>query len=156
MFARPFRLGLERLDDRNAPSSLVGNDVATADWMSATVSDSLPDYSVGNYGDPSHDPNRIPANNLKPEITNFLVTVENSVTGRFSGKVVDENPAGLNVTLTGPQGCLNGGQTVTTDAEGNFVFVGQLVTGVDCGVVNADAADAQGSPADRAEYDLTV
>jgi hypothetical protein len=154
MFARPYRFGLERLDDRNAPSSLGGNDVATADWLSADLNDSLPDYSVGSYGDTNPDP--IPVGNLKPEITNFLVTVEDTVWGRFSGKVVDENPAGLTVTLTGPQGCLNGGQTVTTDAEGNFVFVGQLVTGVDCGVVSADTADAQAMPADGAEYDLTV
>ncbi len=154
MFTRSFRLGLERLDDRNAPSSLGGNDVATADWMSATAGDSQPDYRVGGYSDPTTNQN----GNQQPVITNFMVTVEDGWSGRFSGKVVDENPAGLTVTLTGPQGCLGGqaGRTVTTDAEGNFVFVGQLTTGVDCGVVSADTADAHGLAADTAEYALTV
>lgn len=154
MFTRPFRLGLERLDDRNAPSSLAGNAVASTDWLPVATNDSLPDYSAASYSDPNPNPD----GNLKPVIGNFRVTVEPGFQGRFSGKVVDENPAGLTVTLTGPQGCLGGaaGKTVTTDAEGNFVFLGQLVTGVDCGVVSADTTDAQGAAADTAEYVLTV
>ena len=154
MFTRPFRFGLERLDDRNAPTALAGNAVATTDWLPASLTDSLPDYSAASYGDPNPNPD----GNLKPVIENFRVTVESGFMGRFSGTVVDESAAGLTVTLTGPQGCLGGaaGKTVTTDAEGHFVFVGQLVTGVDCGVVSADTTDALGAAADTAEYVLTV
>lgn len=152
MFARSFRLGVERLDDRNAPSSLAGNDVATTDWVSAAGDQSQTDFSLGGYTETIN----LPPGNKKPVITNFVVTVETGWTGRFTGKVVDENPGGLVVTLTGQQGCLAGGRAVTTDADGNFVFLGQLVHGADCGVVSADTVDVEGLPADGAEYDLTV
>jgi len=155
MFARPFRLGLERLDDRNAPSSLAGNDAASSDWMPTPDNDSLPGYSL-NESEESN-PNPTPANNQKPVITNFSISVALNLTGRFSGKVVDEHPGGLTVILTGPQGCLNGsGQSVTTDADGNFEFVGQLVHVTDSGTVTVDTADTLGLPADQVAFSLTV
>ncbi len=142
MFTRSFRLGLERLDDRNAPSSLFGNAVATTDWM--------PPSDTGSEYDTK------PIGNKPPKIVNFVVSVGTGNFGTFSGTVQDENPAGLTVHITGSQTCLQpNGVFVTTDMNGNFTFGGQLYAG-DSGIVSAVTADAEGLTSNTATYNLIV
>lgn len=146
MFARSSRLALERLDDRTAPSSVVGNDVATSDWMpnptTPIVWGILPDGGgLSPQGESSA--------NQKPVIVNFRVVITAGSEATYSGTVQDENPAGLAVRLTGAQGCLGSGKTVITDANGNFTFKGAVRVMVDTGWAYADVSDAQGVPADE-------
>lgn len=146
MFARRTRLALERLDDRNAPSSLIGNAVATTDWLGQTPKDDPPTY----FGETN------PGTNLKPVIVNFSVVIQTGNWGVFTGTVQDENPGNLTVTLTGAAQCVANGVTVTTDASGNFVFEAQLRPVLDGGKVYADVSDAQGLAADSASYLIVV
>jgi hypothetical protein len=129
------RLLMEVLDARNAPSNLVGNDVANTDWMTPADSDAPPPV----YGD------EYQGANVAPKITNFKVTVGANNVATFSGTVVDEAAAGLTVTLTGPQGCLQpGGVAVVTDANGNFSWQGTVAPTVDTGTVKATVTDPHG------------
>lgn len=144
MFRLSARLGLEVLDARNAPSHIGGNDVATTDWLPEPESGTTwLDYQ--EYAD---------AKNQKPRIVNFTVTALPGGTLRYSGTVVDEAPGGLTVTLTGVQACLQpGGETVLTDANGNFVFDGTAAVG-DSGLAFANVSDAQGQAAVTVSYYL--
>ena len=146
MFTRHTRLGLERLDDRSAPSSLVGNAVATTDWLDQTPKDDLPAYRGESDS----------GTNEKPVIVKFTVTVQSGNWGVFTGTVLDENPCNLTVTLTGVAQCVADGVTVTTDASGNFRFQANLRPALDCGMVYADVSDALGAAADPAEYRIDV
>ncbi len=140
MFSRSFRLGLERLDDRNAPSSF-GNAVATTDWMPQDTDSQIEIQPIGN---------------AKPKITGFKVVVGAGKWGTFSGKVLDEAPGGLTVHITGPQACLQpNGVFVTTDANGDFTYGAQLFAG-ESGIVSAVTADAEGQVSNTAEYNLTI
>jgi hypothetical protein len=144
----PTRLGLERLGDRNAPSSLVGNAVATTDWLIPKEVSPLPAAYIAK-GTP-------PAQNQPPAFASFEVVVGSGSVGTFRGTVTDENPANLTVTLSGAPLCVQNGVTVTTDANGNFEFQGNLRTVLDCGRVYADVSDAQGLAAESAEFLLDV
>lgn len=142
MVSRSFRLGLERLDDRNAPSSLFGNAVASTDWMPQPDTDSPIDLQ--------------PYGNAKPKIVGFKVVIGPGGWATFSGKVVDEAAAGMPVILNGPQSCFDPSPVaLITDANGNFSFVAQLGAG-DSGIATADTTDAQGLAADTAEYNVTL
>lgn len=147
MFART-RLGLECLDDRNAPSSLVANSVATTDWLFQPALGQLSNThaSYSNSG----------GQNQKPAIVGFEVVIGSGSVGTFRGRVLDENPAYLTVTLCGAPLCVSGGTTVTTDAYGNFEFQGNLRPVLDSGTVYADVTDAQGLAAETAEFVLDV
>jgi hypothetical protein len=150
MFAR---LGLELLDTRNAPSSVVGNAVASADWLTDRDSfDWMPAY-VGKY---DAEPVTAPPANTKPVINNFRVQPLDGGIARYSGTVSDESPSGLSVLITGVQACLGNGQTVVTDAEGYFQWEGSVRTTVDAGPAYANVSDAQGLAADRVEYSLDI
>ena len=150
MFAR---LGLELLDDRNAPSSVAGNAVATADWLTAPKSaDWLPAYGGSFDGGTGGQP---PAN-TPPVINGFTVVLLNASVARYSGTVSDESPGGLTVHLTGAQGCLGDGRTAITDAEGFFQWDGPVRPTVDAGPAYADVSDAQGLNAERVESSLDV
>lgn len=150
MFAR---LGLEMLDTRNAPSSVLGNSVASADWLADTdSSDWMPAY-VGSY---DVVPVTTAPANTKPVINNFRVQPLDGGIARYSGTVSDESPAGLSVRITGVQACLGDGQTAVTDAEGYFEWEGSVRTTVDAGPAYADVFDAQGLAADRVEYSLDI
>jgi hypothetical protein len=147
------RLGLERLDARNAPSSVVGNAVASADWLPPPdATGQMPAYVGPDVGGSGAQP--VP--NGKPVINNFTVVLLNGGVARYSGTVSDENPAGLSVQITGAQGCLGDGRTVTTDAEGYFEWDGAVRPTVDTGLAYADVSDAQGLEATTAESYLTV
>lgn len=150
MFAR---LGLELLDDRNAPSPVAGNAVASADWLTTLESaDWLPAY-VGSYdgGTGAQSPANTP-----PVITGFSVVLLNASVARYSGTVSDESPGGLTVRLTGAQQCLGDGRTVTTNAEGFFQWDGPVRPTVDAGPAYADVSDAQGLNAERVDSTLDV
>jgi hypothetical protein len=150
MFAR---LGLELLGARNAPSSVVGNAVASADWLTAPESaDWMPAY-VGSYDGGT---NGQPPANAKPVINGFIVRAVDGGVARYSGTVSDENPAGLSVVITGTQACLGDGQTVLTDAEGHFQWDGPVQPTVDAGPCYADVSDAQGLAADRVTSRLFI
>jgi hypothetical protein len=145
MSALNVRLGLEVLDSRNAPSDIGGNAVASTDWMTdPTEGDKLPAY-VG------YSRNSPPAN-AAPVILDFKVSVGVGNVGKYTGTVQDEAPAGLTVTLSGAQDCIDPDVTVTTDANGKFTFQGQLRPTLDVGYAYADVSDAQGAAAQTASY----
>lgn len=146
--ARP-RLALERLDDRNAPSSVLGNDIATPDWMPNPTN--LPDWAFGASGNP-HEQHNAPELNQKPKIVNFRVSVDAVLLATYSGTVEDEDAAGLTVMLTGEQGCLESGKQVITDANGNFTFTGTVREIEDAGWAYANVSDTQGQAADRKDF----
>jgi len=148
VFARSSRLSVERLDDRNAPSSLTGNDVASPSWM--------PDQTTpANWAVVPTDPSggqtsELAAANQKPQIVNFSVNVNTGGVATFSGTVRDDQSvSGLTVTLTGLQNCLTGGKTVTTDADGNFSWQAAVRPSLDAGWAFADVTDSQGLPAEQ-------
>lgn len=148
MSVRPC-LALERLDDRNAPSSVLGNDIATADWMPDPTA--LPDWAFV-AGSAAYGQGDASLLNQKPTIVNFRVSVGNGALATYTGTVQDENAAGLIVTLTGAQGCLGSGMQVTTDANGNFTFVGAVREMEDAGWAYANVSDPQGQAADQKEF----
>lgn len=147
------RLALEMLGARNAPSNVVGNSVASTDWLTAPEpADQLPAYS-GTYDGGSGG--QSPPNN-QPVINNFRVVLINGGLARYSGTVSDESAAGMSVVITGAQACLGNGKTVTTDAEGYFQWDGPVQQTVDAGPAYADTTDPQGLEAESATDTLFV
>lgn len=115
------RLRLEGLEFRDHPDGTLGGDPPT------------PPPGGGNTS----------TANLPPQIVDF--TAQEVANGLFiiRGRVIDESPASLTVTLGGNTSCA--GQATTTAVDGTFSFVVQLrVDGTDSGVVTARTKDAQG------------
>jgi hypothetical protein len=115
---RRVRLTLECLDGRICPDTDPTNP-------------SNPDYVVSPVDNP-------------PQIVDFVAWDGGGGHVTISGKVIDENPAGLTVYFSGPQAAING-QTVTTNSDGTFSLSVTLSTnGSDDGVVSAWTFDRAG------------
>jgi hypothetical protein len=93
-----------------------------------------------------------PAANNPPQVTEFQVTWVLGNLWLVSGKVIDENPAGLTVSFGGePESFQN--LTTKTDANGNFSFTIQLNTnGTDNGLASAQTVDGKGLKSNVAMY----
>ncbi len=68
------------------------------------------------------DPDPVPPPNLAPVIVDFVGT-NGATEWTFTGRVIDENPAGLAVTFGG---LLSGHQTTVQDAGGYFSYTTQV------------------------------
>jgi hypothetical protein len=91
-----------------------------------------------------------PPTNQAPQIVNFSCQQIGSGLFLITGRVVDENPGGLPVTLGGTTSAA--GQTATTQADGTFSLTVQLrVDGTDCGWITATTVDAQGLRSNEVE-----
>ena len=124
-------LRLEPLDARDLPSS---PDPGTGLTGGAAVA-----------GAPTNQP---------PEISNF--TAREVTNGLFlvSGRVIDENPGGLVVTLGGSTSAA--GTTTTTNDDGTFSVLVQLKTdGTDSGWITATVVDEYGVQSDAVEVWVT-
>lgn len=117
------RLNLESLDGREQPSS----------WF-------LPDSGGGfvvHFGDGA------PPQNVAPQIVDFAPEDLGGGLFRFTGRVIDESPAGLTVSFGGIPSM--SGQSITTASDGTFTITVQLQTdGSDVGNVTASTLDPQG------------
>jgi hypothetical protein len=81
--------------------------------------------------------------NQAPQIVNFMAHEITNGLFLITGKVVDESPGGLTVTLAGSTA--GAGQTVTTNSDGTFSMTLQLpVDGTGSGYLTATVRDAQG------------
>jgi hypothetical protein len=87
--------------------------------------------------------------NNPPVITDFVVQEVGFGTFVITGRVADENPGGLTVTIGGSTSCT--GQTTTTNADGTFTITVRLRTdGSDEGWITAVAEDAGGLESNEA------
>lgn len=110
----------------------------------------LRDQPDGLIGDPPTLPSQSPAVTYAPSLTNNPPTIKIESAkeignGLFviSGRVSDEHPGGLTVTLGG--GTSASGQTCVTKSDGTFMMTVQLqVDGSDSGVITATTKDALG------------
>jgi hypothetical protein len=110
------------------------------------------DVPDGNPGDPPTSPPAQPPVNQAPQIVDLVI--ENAGHGLFliHGRVVDEAPGGLTVTVGGSTSA--SGDTTKTLADGTFSMTVQLHTdGTDSGFLGVRATDAQGLVSDlEGEY----
>lgn len=120
------RLRLEGLEYRDHPDGTLGGDPPT------------PPPGGGNTS----------TTNQAPQIVDYDVEEIGNGVYIVRGRVVDESPAGLTVTLGGNTSCA--GQTTTTTVDGSFSFVVHLrVDGTDSGVISAKTVDSQGAPSNE-------
>ena len=139
------RLCVQALDDRAAPSSLLATeadrqDEAAWDATLAYLSPSGgPTASMSPIGGTGKD---IPIDR-PPQIVDFAVARLASGQYQFTGRVIDEAPAGLTVWFSGIPSA--DGQTATTSADGAFALSLVLRTdGSDMGNVSTVTQDAAG------------
>lgn len=94
------------------------------------------DFGPGGFGDSGW----IAPANLPPEIVNFTATRVGTGLYLIEGRVVDENPGGLTITLGGSTSAA--GETTTTLENGTFSLVVLLRTdGTDVGFITATTVD---------------
>jgi hypothetical protein len=99
-------------------------------------------------------PYEVPANQA-PQILDFAAEQVGNGLFVFTGRVVDENPAGLVVVFDGDCPTMQG-QTVVVQSDGTFSFVVRLRTdGTDVGFVTATTTDAQGAVSNEAAVFVT-
>ncbi len=126
-------LRLESLDGRLAPSSLL-DDPLGSDETDLMLSRA--------------------AANAAPRIVNFQGVEVVGGLWRFTGDVIDEDPAGLTVIFGGEPSSLQG-VTVTTDANGHFEKTMLLKTdGSDNGLASAQTVDRGGLASNVALYSI--
>lgn len=77
--------------------------------------------------------------NMPPQIVDFTWANNLGSVYVFSGRVIDERPAGLTVTFGG----VLEGHSATTDADGIFVFA-KVIGPDDVGIVSASTVDDLG------------
>lgn len=141
---RRTRLFAERLEFRDGPAGLSAG-------LSPIGGDPTYGTTAGYVAPP---PAGDPAVNAAPKIVDFTAT-ETSTPGRFrlSGRVLDENPAGLTVTFGGVPSVR--GHTTTAQSNGAFVaYVTLKRDGSDAGTITASTRDAQGLLSNVAEADV--
>ena len=137
------RLRLEPLDPRTAPSSLF-------DPLTGTRS---ADYIAAPVPDDSAQATRV-AVNQAPSVTNFEAAQSTGNIWRFTGDVIDEQPAGLTITFGGEPVTLRG-YTTQTNANGHFdVLIALNTDGSDDGVATAKTVDPQGTSSNLATYSI--
>jgi hypothetical protein len=108
------------------------------------------DQPDGGFGDPPTTPTTdiSTANNQKPQIVNFNCEEDGNGVFIITGKVIDQNPAGLTVTLGG--GTSAAGTTIITASDGSFYKIVELRTdGTDSGTITATVVDGQGLVSDE-------
>ena len=143
------RLGVEWLDGRNAPSSLVGAGEEPQDtlaWSASfgPVSDPIPARDI-------HPPLGDPAINEAPRIENYTVEQIGAGLYKITGRVVDESPAGLVISFGGVPSAE--GQSATVQSDGSFEHVLELKTdGSDSGLLTAVTSDSAGQTSNLAAY----
>ena len=126
-------LRLEGLERRDHPS---GSEVPPPPETVSADCDIAPPPDPAT-GDP------IPAQNLPPEIEDFYCEEMGNGLFLITGRVVDDSPGGLTVTLGGSTSA--DGQTTTTASDGTFSMTVQLrVDGTDSGWVTATTVDTHG------------
>lgn len=124
-------LRLETLEGRDLPSSLLPESP-------------IPE-SPGAYTSPYGQ-----VANLPPEIQDFTAEQVGNGLFVFTGRVVDENPAGLFVRFGGDVPTMQDLSAEVQD-DGTFILIVRMQTdGTDVGFVTATTVDAQGVVSDEA------
>lgn len=91
--------------------------------------------------------------NVRPVIEDFNVEPIANGTFFITGRVVDENVAGMIVTLGGSTSCA--GQQITVNSDGTFTKIVQLATdGTDSGWITATTIDAEGWQSEEVDWEV--
>lgn len=149
----PRRLGIETLENRNAPSGLSDlNSTAPprpADPYAPATDSDTEDVSLAVLAE--FYANSLAAN-APPLIVGFSAREVGPYTYTFSGQVQDESPGECTVTLSG----LPSVEGVTLDTEDDGTFeITRVLTANDRGILTAVATDAQGFVSEEAEVYVT-
>ena len=119
-----------------------GRVVLRLDGFEERLQPSAP-VATGDSGQTSHPPT-----NQKPVIVNFEARAIGNGWFLITGRVIDEDPGGLVVTLGGTTSAA--GRTVATAADGTFSLTVSLRTdGSDVGFITATTVDRQGLVSDE-------
>lgn len=144
-------LRLDTLDGRYAPSDLFGNEfVPNVPFDGSNEVLSGENNGSGGATTTSGANRAGNNNNLPPVISISEVNIIAPGYVRISGKVVDENPAGLTVNFSSTTIPAINGRTATTDANGNYtitVYIGVGTRG-DFWVQTTDAQGLESNLAD--------
>lgn len=155
MFFRPTRTVLLLasvslfLLDANCPTARSAPPTLAAE-PSAGRESAVDDASLAPDDEPLGDPPAGGSSNKPPKVVNFSGVRDSPGVWVLSGKVEDENPAGLTVRFGGLSGVQ--GQTIITDANGNFSIT--VNVGNARGEVWAQTTDAQGVDSNFAYWDI--
>ncbi|HJZ57981.1 MAG TPA: hypothetical protein VKE74_23690 [Gemmataceae bacterium] len=81
--------------------------------------------------------------NVAPQIVNFAAESLGGGSYLITGRVIDESPGGLRITLGGSTSA--SGQFTLTQSDGRFTLIVQLRTdGTDSGFITASTVDNRG------------
>lgn len=128
-------LGLEALDGRDQPSSLI------------------PSADPGGLSSAAFTAQGMVANE-EPRIVEFTCEVVGSGLIQFTGRVIDENPGGLTVTFQSGIPEIDG-RTVVTASDGTFSISVRLPeNGLNYGTVTVTTTDAEGHISNIAMTDV--
>jgi hypothetical protein len=148
---RRTRLAAELLEFRDGPAGL------TADTTPLGLGGGSA-YPTAGFGDgpaafAPPPPAPAPDPNVAPQIVDFAAAEVSPGVFVFTGRVIDESPAGLTVTFGGVPSAR--GKTTTTRADGTFSLTITLRTdGTDAGTVTAKTRDMLGLESNTATVDV--